>query len=64
MRASGDGWSLVANTAALALLLLDALAGIAVDITGTDGLLRLLDALTAAAARALPPRPAKPRNPR
>ncbi len=63
VRASGDGWSLVANTAAVALLLLDDLAGMAVDITGTDGLPRLLDALTAAAARALPPRPAKPKNP-
>ncbi|WP_054571491.1 hypothetical protein [Frankia sp. R43] len=63
VRASGDGWSLVANTAASALLLLDDLAGMAVDITGTDGLPRLLDALTAAAARALPPRPAKPKNP-
>ncbi len=65
VRAGGDGWSLVANTAehAPALLLLDDLAGMAVDITSSDGLSRLLDALTAAAARALPPRPAKPRNP-
>jgi len=63
VRAGGDGWSLVANTASLALLLLDDLAGMAVDLTGADGLPRLLDALTATAARALPPRPAKPTNP-
>ncbi|WP_239396711.1 MULTISPECIES: hypothetical protein [unclassified Frankia] len=65
VRAGGDGWSLVTNTAepALALLLVDDLADMAVDISGTDGLPRLLDALTAAASRALPPGPAKLKNP-
>lgn len=66
VRAGGDGWSLVANTAEpiQALLLLDALAGMAVDVSDTDGLSRLLDALTAAAIRAIPSRPATRKPPK
>lgn len=66
VRATGDGWSLVANTAdpIQALLLHDDLPATSVDVAETDGMSRLLDALTAATARAQPPRPAKSRRPR
>ncbi|OHV40399.1 hypothetical protein, partial [Pseudofrankia sp. EUN1h] len=66
IQAAGDGWSLVANTAdpLQALLLHDDLAGMAVDVAGSEGMPRLLDALTATAARAEPPRPRKSRPPR
>jgi hypothetical protein len=53
VRATGDGWTLAARTGGgPAVLLLDDIPGIPVDITDAPQLDQLLDALTAAADRA------------
>ncbi|MEX5709932.1 hypothetical protein AB1484_16855 [Parafrankia sp. FMc6] len=68
IRAGGEGWSLVANTAdpIQAFLLVDDLPDVAIDVAGADGMRLLLDSLTATAtaARAAPRRPARRSGPR